>query len=452
MVDYYCTHCGTTSKGWGTTPTVPCSKCRKPAAKGSAPQQSAVVPAKASGPAKADKTQPIDQLGNELLSRIFRLLDERSLGFVAMVCQRWKPLGAELLSRFVPHLEAYGSGTSTLKTQVMKYVAGAKNIQLAVDQFPFPGKTAYRDSILNYIITHRIGLSLALGTKDDRTMRALVQAGKKVQHVSTFHKMHNKLWVIDHDGVILGSPNVSFSGLEGGNLESCIYIHSPRLGSLFGQYLELIKQPDPSKSLLWKKVADGLDVYNREAHQVKVALAPVMNITDFVVEQLAGSTKIVIRQFLISPKKGAGPGQDMVDVLCKLARRRVEIEVYLDEGAYNAPQTSYFVETAAKRLVRAGCKVYTQKPVVVVNVANEGIQHDKLILATLHRGVQRTLIGSAGFTKDVIANKNAENFICTDVGSVYDDLMAHHLRTLDGSVAVTKQLLLDKGTFSFTTL
>lgn len=67
----------------------------------------------------------------------------------------------------------------------------------------------------------------------------------------------------------------------------------------------------------------------------------------------------------------------------------------------------------------------------------EGIQHDKLILATLHNGVCRTLIGSAGFTRDVIANNNWENFICTDVANVHSSLMAHHLRTLDPKYAKT---------------
>jgi hypothetical protein len=66
--------------------------------------------------------------------------------------------------------------------------------------------------------------------------------------------------------------------------------------------------------------------------------------------------------------------------------------------------------------------------------------HDKLILAEIHGGIRKTLIGSAGFTTDVIANRNAENFICTDSKKVYEDLMEHHRRaiTSEDKVKITQ--------------
>ena len=137
-----------------------------------------------------------------------------------------------------------------------------------------------------------------------------------------------------------------------------------------------------------------------------------------------------------------GTGQpnpkDLLSTLCGLAMKGVDIEIYIDDGTW---ESFPFVKQAASQLVKAGCKVYTQTPVLVVNGGNEAIQHDKLILATLHSGVCRTMIGSAGFTRDVIANNNWENFICTDVQGVYDSLMAHHLRTLDSKVATTFRIL-----------
>jgi hypothetical protein len=371
---------------------------------------------------------------NEILTRMFALLDERSLGLVGLVCKKWRAVGLPLLEKFVPAMMGHGSATGQLKGQIVKYLAGAKTLEMAVDQFPCPPQSD-KNSILNYILTKGIALDLALGTNDKNTRQRLLRAGQTYTHVTTGHKMHNKIWVIDKEGVIVGSPNVSFSGLEGRNLESFILIKSPRVGKIFRKYLELVRSPEPGKSPLWGEVSNALTKYNSEQHQLKLAFAPVMKITDFVAENLKdGVTKIVVRQFLISPAEKRAESVDILGVLCGMAKAKVDVEVYLDDGAW---EHFPFVQRAASTLVEAGCKVFTQTPVMVVNGGNEAIQHDKLILATLHNGVCRTLIGSAGFTRDVIANNNWENFICTDVKSVHDSLMAHHLRTLDAGVAKT---------------
>jgi hypothetical protein len=64
-------------------------------------------------------------------------------------------------------------------------------------------------------------------------------------------------------------------------------------------------------------------------------MAPVVQITDFVAEQLAGATRIVVRQVLICParQKHRNTVSDLLSILCGMARKRVEIEVYLDAGA-----------------------------------------------------------------------------------------------------------------------
>jgi len=385
-----------------------------------------IVPLKPSG--------NIGHLHNEILNRIFKLLDERSLGLIALVCSKWRPFSIRLLGEWVPTMFGHGSTTTNLKTQITKYLVGAKTVELAVDQFPYPGK-GLNTSVLGYILNNNIALNLALGTNDPKTRNCLLEASQKYTHVTTKNKMHNKIWVIDKEGVILGSPNVSFAGLQGGNLESCIMIKSLRAGHLFRRYLELVRCPKPESSPLWDEISSALTKYNSESHKLKLAFAPIMQITDFVADNLPdGVTKIVVRQFLISSATGKKGSKDILGVLCGLAKAGTDIEIYIDDQAW---ETFPFVKEAASQLIKAGCKVFTQTPVLVINARNEGIQHDKLILATLHDGVCRTMIGSAGFTRDVIANNNWENFICTDVQSIHDSLMAHHLRTLDSKVATT---------------
>jgi hypothetical protein len=50
------------------------------------------------------------------------------------------------------------------------------------------------------------------------------------------------------------------------------------------------------------------------------------------------------------------------------------------------------------------------------------------------------MIGSAGFTIDVIANKNAENFLSVDSDSVYDSLLAHHLAAVSSDRVQVNQI------------
>lgn len=386
-----------------------------------------------------------EELSRDLIKYIFSMLDERGLGMVSKVCRKWRELAGPLLMTFLPETAALGSTSDmTLKNWIKGHLAEARTLEMAVDQFPTPQYQTQQqrdESILGFILKNNIELDLSLGTSDRWTEYALQEARKKFRVVNAFHKMHNKIWVINKEGVIVGSPNVSFRGLEGGNLESCIYIKSPRIGWLYGQYLKLLKQGNRQASEQWGEVKKVLTLYNKNSSHFQVAFAPIVNVTDFVVEQLGTATKIIIRQFLISPKKDKGHGKDIVSELCLMARAGIDIEIYIDAGAYRARETKWFVQPAAQRLIAAGCKVFTQERVVLIDARVETyIQHDKLILATLRNGVCRTLIGSAGFTKDVIANTNAENFISTDVESIHDALMAHHLTTLDYNIVTTRKI------------
>ena len=381
-------------------------------------------------PAQRLTDNGLSKLPPKVQEIVFEYLDEGSLETLATFCKKWQELSVPLLEKFVPVMQGQGSSQGALWKLIESNIDGAKRIELAVDQFTDM-------SVLKYILKKKIPIKLTLGTPNGQLEQLLAKAA--IHNVNTFRKMHNKIWVIDREGVILGSPNVSFSGLGGANLESAILIRSPRVGRLFASYLELLRTPNPWGSPLWKQVSEALTLYNKEDHKLKLAFAPVIKITDFVAEHLAGASKIIIRQFLISKKMDDGDGQDILQILCSMAKQKVDIEIYLDQGAY---ETMPFVQKAALELLKAGCKVFTQKPVVVVNAQNEALQHDKLILATLHTGVLRTMIGSAGFTDNVIANVNAENFICTDVQSVYDDLMQHHKRTLLKDVATTSQWVL----------
>lgn len=386
-------------------------------------------------PAKAMDVKAIDwstALSSELTRYIMRFLDDQSLALVAKVCKQYRTLAAPLLLKFVPPMVAHGSALAPLKGFVQNELRGVKTLSLAVDKFS-PDKS--KDSMISCLLGLNVNLNLMLGTQNAQTLRLLTRGLENFRALPAsdrLHKMHNKFWVLDRKAVITGSPNVSFSGLEGGNLETFIIIRSARVASLFTDYLRLLQSANPFEGAQHNSLKNALVQYNSEEHQLKLAMAPVINITDFVLENLKDAVKITIRQFLISPKNRAASGKDILTLLCGMAEKGVEIEVYLDEGQYDSQS---FVKTAVTALLKSGCKVFVQKPVTVINAGAEGLMHDKLILATLHSGVQRTLLGSAGFTIDVIANQNAENFICTDVPGIYQACLAHHEQSLKAAPA-----------------
>lgn len=440
MPSFYCNTCRKEFVSAWPTPKAVCPVCTKPAPQGKAPVQDVARGLNAVVPSHAPPSPAV--LENLLYTNIFTLLDERALVFVSRVCRHWAPFGKALLAKFVPRMCAHGSMPEQLKPHVLRYLNDAQHVQLAVDKFPFPAKEA-ESSLLEYMLDKNMKIDLSLGTPDRRTMQVLEKAGRQVRKIDTFSKMHNKIWIIDHEGVIVGSPNVSYSALEGGNIESFIHIRSTRVGALFQKYLSWLKEP--SNQVLGKEVVEWVQRYNGEQHQLRLAMAPIFSITDFVIEELKDATKIIIRQFLISSYKPPQGAPNILATLCAMARGGVEIKIYLDNGAYHNEKTGYFVREAVKHLLNAGCQVYTQTPVLVVDAGAEKIQHDKLILAELRSGVMRTLLGSAGFTKDVICNRNAENFIATDSKAIYDSLMAHHQATLNKEMVTTTRCnLLDR--------
>jgi len=377
---------------------------------------------------KANELLPVGKLPDAVLAQIFGYLDERALALITLVCHRWPPIIEYVRRRYVPEMRAYGSTSGLLKNVLIGkggLLVGKRSVAIAVDQFPYPASP--KGSILKFILDTRMKVQLSLGTDDRQTIVALSGKGNRAQLVAGYKKMHNKIWIIDNEEIIVGSPNVSFSGLEGGNLESFVVIKSPRLGLLFSRYLMMLNDTTVNAGppgLLFDQITRELGVYNQEQHGLKIALAPMINITDFVVKQLEGATKIIVRQFLISHKSrnDTSSSFDIVSVLAAMAKNKVEIEIVLDKDAFHKQD---FVQEAAWTLHKAGCKVYTQEPVTIVKT-REALMHDKLILAEIRGGVKRTLIGSAGFTTSVIENENAESFVSIDLNHIFENLLEHH--------------------------
>ncbi|WP_432730708.1 phospholipase D-like domain-containing protein [Variovorax sp. W6] len=470
-----CPHCKGTALRQEVTATVPSSsqpvvRTVVPIGKAttSKPPSKATIPTPTpSGKALTVAMPPHPLLLSDILVQLFELFDERSVGLLARVCRRWHQAAVIVLRRYVDDARGFGSGSGlTMKSQILGLLATTRNLSLAVDKF-MPISPGDGGSILAYIVKHKIKLTLKLGTPNPKLQEQLLRASQDPTFIYKYAEirelarkreepalldyesetvtqfgslklklpgghtqtglMHNKFWILDNDGIVTGSPNVSFSAMDGGNFESCIYIRSAKLAPLYQRYFQLLSTPYSVDSEDWQAFGQQLAQYNSKSVRVQAAFAPTINISDFIVENLRDAVKITVRQFLVSTA-GRDDDYSVVPFLCWMAKEGAEVEVFLDEAAYDKYG---FVQAAASQLMRSGGKVYVQTPVTVVG-GQERLQHDKLILATLHNGVKRTLLGSAGATVSVIANINAENFLCLDLPTVYDELMEHHQNTRKG--------------------
>lgn len=428
-----------------------------------------LTPSSSTGTTPVPVLPPFPLQTTELLVPFLELFDERGVGLLARVCKRWHAAARIVLKSYVEDARGFGSGSGKLmKAQILALLNGTKSLSLAVDKF-MPVSPGQGDSILAYIVKHRIRLNLKLGTHNEKLLKQLKSASQdpaffysrqEIQTLKRQHKalpsalldyeietvtqfsgleyklpgghvqtglMHNKFWILGNNGIVTGSPNVSFSAMQGGNFESCIFIRSAKLAPLFQRYFQLLSIPYSHTSEEWQDFGKQVSRYNSKSSRVQAAFAPTINISDFIVENLKNAAKITVRQFLVSTD-GRHDDYSIVPFLCWMAQEGAEVEVFLDEAAY---YKYGFVQEAASWLMKDGGKVYLQTPVTVVG-GDERIQHDKLILATFHNGVKRTLLGSAGATVSVIANINAENFLCLDLPDVYDQLMLHHQNTRKG--------------------
>lgn len=296
---------------------------------------------------------------DQILIALLEQFDERAVGLLMRVCKQWKRVAEIVLRKYVTEAYGFGSGSGEkIKQQILRLLDNRTSLSLAVDKF-MPVGIDGQDSILAYIVKKNIRLTLKLGTPNPQLLEELKRAARKsdflyqhheiqtlkkekselallkyeVETIEHFRKlslkldqghvqtglMHNKFWILDGDRIITGSPNVSWSALEGGNFESCIYIRSPKLAPLFQRYFELLSTPYSKQSLAWADFGKQLTRYNLDSRRVKAAFAPTVNISNFIVEHLVGATKITVRQFLISTA-GSDDTTSIVPFLCNMAQ------------------------------------------------------------------------------------------------------------------------------------
>jgi hypothetical protein len=338
-----------------------------------------------------------------------------------------------------------------LKERVVQRIAcmnlSGRTVRIASDQIT---DAAFFRGLLGPSLTMVLKVNVGSVVPHDGGVRALPGNAQKVDGPSKSGKAHAK-FMTGPGGVFFGSPNYTPSALSGRTIESAVHLRNLMVQSYFNRYFDLMRGGTRQENLQFTEM---LRAFNDSDRPVSLALAPFVSIQPWLLAQLDGYDRLIIRMFLISYFKH---GNDIVSGLNAMARRnpKMTIDVYVDEGQYDSAFCSYFdrntrtkmhdyyVMTACSRLMAAApnVRVYTQ-------TRTTGIMHDKLILAEKDvvksegkQTLKRVIVGSSGFSQHVMHNENFDIMVRVDERDLYDYMMQHHQATLSAKDIITKTLV-----------
>jgi phosphatidylserine/phosphatidylglycerophosphate/cardiolipin synthase-like enzyme len=388
-----------------------------------------------------------------------RFFDARELMAVRPVCRYWRNVAENYLwTRFT----SYSGGSSviapqdrksgTLRDMIMAKIAEIQQhggvARLAADQIT--DENFFR-GLLGPILTVKVDLQslirVNVGSHAPRGgVGTLPGDAEQLEGPYTGGKAHAK-FITGGDGVLLGSPNFTPTAMSGDTVESVGNVNNLQVKAYFNRYFDLMRGGSKDED---RQFARMLDAFNAANHPVSLALAPFVSIQPWLFAQLDGFDRLIIRMFLISELRW---GASIIDGLNEMARKGVSIDAYIDEGQVYDVFSEYFDERQKKKVknyyVWNACQALmrgTTNVRVFTQTGTKGIMHDKLILAEKDikkkdgsvATAKRLIIGSSGFSTNVMNNKNWDIMMRADEDGLYDYMMRHHRATLESGRYNTK--------------
>lgn len=236
-------------------------------------------------------------------------------------------------------------------------------------------------------------------------------------------KMHNKFIVVDDKIVITGSPNLTYAAYNY-NIESCVAIENKYVATLYQKYYTYIIDPQEDKKheicalmALWN---------NQKSIPIQICLAPLTNISDFIIERINTSKIMNINMFLLSRAKTQDG--DIIDYLAHASNKGTTVTIKVDKNQYDRYD---FMKDAIQTLIDNNVTVATiQKDSTDMQTRTKLIKtipqfHDKLMLIEYEGGSNKVIIGSAGFTTNVQDNLNYENMVSIRHPQIFNFLLKH---------------------------
>jgi hypothetical protein len=333
----------------------------------------------------------------------------------------------------------------TLKKVIMRKLQEGGTHRLAADQITSA-------SFMNSLLGPRMTIKINVGSTAPKEGLDKIPNARQIQGPYDGPGKAHAKFISGGGGVLVTSANPTPTALSGKTVESLALIQSLRVKAYFNRYFELMRSRTATDERMFREMVQA---FNSTASFMSLALAPFIEIQPWLLAEVEGSTRLIIRMFLISNLRR---GNDIIEGLNDMARRnpRMTIDVYVDEGQINNSFTEYFdhreremkrnyyVHGACMSLMRGAPNVR-----VFQQSGPDGIMHDKLILAETDlvspTGVnwthKRVILGSSGFSTNVMTNSNWEIMVRMDDVALYDYMMRHHNQSLNPKSGVKTSLL-----------
>ncbi len=235
--------------------------------------------------------------------------------------------------------------------------------------------------------------------------------------------MHSKFVIIDGKKVLTGSPNFTYAGHHL-NVENMLSIDHPAVATLYKQYYNYIVEPGinhfDNKTPIFMELKSQIEKFNKEDNfPLKICMAPLIKVPDFIREHLQGNNLISISMFIVGDRAHDEDDSVINMLLNKLKiNQNLKIDIKVDKDSYFKKK---WMQEALERLL-----IYNKQVKVSISQNDRGIMHDKLILLQGNPIQPRVIIGSAGFTDHVYDNKNIENMVMAKDQEIYDFFNSHY--------------------------
>ena len=344
-------------------------------------------------------------------------------------------------------MSAQGETMLSLKQAVMRKLDDVHHARatafIASDQIT-------KEEYLRHLLGPCVTVKINIGSIDaDGLSQSEHWDAVKVQAPKPGGKGHAK-FISGGGSVLLNSANYTVAGMEE-NIESGLEVGSLQVQAYFNRYWRLMRGASPKEKDQFKRL---LRAFNSGTQPMRLALAPYIQIAPWLIYELQGASEIVVRMFMIGKLDTA---DDIITGLNAMGRRGVSIKLYVDWGQYEGKEKENeddeevfnFVQDACHRIMEGApnVEVYQQKR---ITGKGDRIMHDKLILAKYDpeptsSGTEtryKVILGSSGFTKNVVLNRNYDFMVAVDEAGLYNYFMDHHKTSLDTRVAKTQVIKL----------
>jgi len=231
--------------------------------------------------------------------------------------------------------------------------------------------------------------------------------------------LHNKLFIVDGQKILMGSSNLSSNSMSNNN-ETNLYVENPQAGAFFRDYFEQLWEDSNREPRSVTLRLDGLETVINRQH------FPVIN---DLISQAKSRVWVIMYGMKYSESYPDSKPNRLIDELIAAAGRGIDVRVVLDKSDYNDGLNRINRETK-DRLEKGGVKVHFDREEITT--------HAKLVISD-----NRLIIGSANWGYQAMDIRN-ESSLLTNNREALDFFVGYFLDIWENGTYLPEKPAIDK--------